>query len=229
VVNANTAAPALSVAAGATTVFVQESASIDCTGSQPFISATGSSVVSLVMNRAALTGTVAVATASGGGTLVVLEYNTSTVAPSLLTGALLFWDDVPPQLPQGAGTTILQVGGAGTFTGALQGFNGAPLKLAAGTSFSVAAGATLSATQIPTPVFVCTGTVGAGGETVVLPNVVGAHYFFDLTAVTLTGTLTFSAGSGATTAAVTAAEIAATGAKGVIVIVTASNQVCRFG
>jgi hypothetical protein len=127
---------------------------------------------------------------------------------------------------QGGGVTVTQVNAV--FTAGLKGASALPLFFAAGAPFSVAASFALSSAQQAFPSYACTGVVGAGGVTLTLPNTPGATYFFDLTAVTLTGTLTFSAGTGAQTAAVTAANLSATGQKGVIVQVSASNNVVLY-
>lgn len=73
-----------------------------------------------------------------------------------------------------------------------------------------------------------TGIVPGGGSTVTFPNQIGAAWDIDLSAVTLTGTLTMQAGSGAGGAcSITAAQLASTGAQGCRVACTAANKIVR--
>ncbi len=218
-----------SAATQAVNLYIDENVLLQSTSTGAFLSATHGVCIVVLNNSYMGDGTHTTILSASPAVVQVLQCGASEIdnAACSGTGLTLTWDVIPPFLPQGAGVTIEQYSGAGTFTNPLQGASALPLKLAVGTSFSVAAGATLSAAQQQFPVYVLTGIVPAGGETLILPNVIGSGWYFDLRGVTLTGTLTFSTGSG-TTDSVTAANLTATGQHGVIVMVTASHVVTRF-
>ena len=67
-----------------------------------------------------------------------------------------------------------------------------------GGAVNVAGNISLNAAQASTPIIQLTGTVGAGGVTLTVPNYIGAFWLLDFTNVTLTGTLTITTGSGTT-------------------------------
>lgn len=224
------AAPCIALAAGSLFLYVGLDTYLQSTTADAFLAVTGGSAVVLMEGAYMGDGVHATVTAASPGTCEVLAFSSEvdTAAVSGAGGAAtITWTDVPPFLPQGAGTVVTQYSGVGAFTNALQGQSALPLKLGVGTSFSVAAGATLSAAQQAFSSYSLTGVVPGGGESLTLPNIVGSIWFFDLRGVTLTGTLTFTTGSG-TTDAVTAANLTATGQHGVMVQVTASHVVSRL-
>ena len=95
-------------------------------------------------------------------------------------------------------------------------------------ALSTAANIALSAAQAATPVIQLNNTVGAGGITVTLPNIVGGIWYFDITGVTFGANgITFTTGSG-TSAVVSGTHGAAfqTSGKNLLtVVVVASNFV----
>lgn len=133
---------------------------------------------------------------------------------------------------QRGGTTLLDIGvtttSVLTFNALIQGSqsNSQPYGFQVQTAIGVASGATLTAAQYINPIIILTGTL-VSGQTVTLPNKVGAMWYFDLQGVTLGAqTLTFSTGSG-TTAAVVAATLVS-GQKGVMIGIAASNVVTLY-
>ena len=224
------AAACITTGAGECNLFIGEATQLVCSGAGPFVlvnnGVTGFCFTQIGPGGTLGNGANAVINVSVGNGANVLAYGHALVAANAVTGGgTVFWDTSPPGA-QGGGVTVTQVNAV--FTAGLKGASALPLFFAAGAPFSVAASFALSSAQQAFPSYACTGVVGAGGVTLTLPNTPGATYFFDLTAVTLTGTLTFSAGTGAQTAAVTAANLSATGQKGVIVQVSASNNVVRL-
>lgn len=214
-------------AAQETNIFVSEASQLQSTGAGAFLAVTnGFGVIGVVDASILGDGTHATMTNAAPGTAIVHAYGNSKVqaAATIGAGATVFWDTSLPGA-QGAGATATQT--IGQLTVGVVGASGLPVFFGAGTPFSVAVDASLTAAQEAFPTYHLTGTVPAAGSTLVVPNVIGAPFFLDLSAVTLTGTLTIQAGTGATKATVTAANLSATGQQGIIVQVTASNVVVR--
>ena len=113
--------------------------------------------------------------------------------------------------------------------GALVGYSAgaeAPVVLGSTTGVSAALSFALSTAQQSTPVIQLTGTVPGGGTTITVPNTVGAWWKFDVSAVTLTGNLTFTTGSG-TPAVVSAGDLGAN--KRLIDVVVSASNVVSWG
>jgi hypothetical protein len=96
------------------------------------------------------------------------------------------------------------------------------------TSISVATATyTLNSTQYQNPIMSLTGTAAGGGCVIIVPNTIGAIWYFDFSAATLTGNVTFTTSSGTTTAVVSSTII--TSGKLITVCVTSSHVVSATG
>ena len=214
-------------------ILVTGGSRLSCSGAGSFLSVTnGFSEVTVDGNSQIGDAVHAVVTATLPGAAQVFTGNGSARTGAIAgNGASVFWDVVAPQA-QGAGVTVAQ-SATGNWQNPLQGWPLAtpaanPLLYGVQPGASVALAFALTAAQYSQPVQVFTGVVPGGGTTVTFPSVVGAVWDIDLSQVTLTGTLTMQAGTGAGgTCAATAAHLAAIGSQGVRVACTAANKLVR--
>ena len=214
--------------ANGVSIFMQE-AKLAGTGAGPFI-ACPAGIAFISMSRGSILGdgvNAAIAQSAAGFPFVSALGDSSVTAGAVTGGGDVFWDLLPPGA-QGVGVTVAQEIGAGSFTNPLSGALSVPLSLAQTAPISLAAGHVLTAAEYVLPSIICNGILGAG-ETLTFPDLPGT-WDVDLSAVTLgVNTLTLQAGTGAGgTTSVTAAQLAATGAKGVRVQRTAANKLVRL-
>jgi hypothetical protein len=230
------AAPCLrcSGAAQEVNLYLEEDAFLICAAAGPFLAVTGGFGF-FDAHGGGVTigdGVHPVLTMAAPGALEVLAYGNTILEANAITGAgaIVFWDSFVPGA-QGAGVSVTQVGGAfyngiELAGGQVSGASGAPWQYAESAPISVAAGHVLTADEAANPILVLTGVLAAG-ETLTVPAAPGATWDIDLTGVTLGAhALTFSAGGA--TAAITAAQLAATGATGCRIGVVGVNTVTRF-
>jgi hypothetical protein len=241
------AVPLIEVGAGAETWIILSNSSIQVLGGTSYfidVNNTGFADVLVTLDSIIGDGTHAICNANTGPfNLFVLAFAVSTVQANAVVGAgaNVRSDDSSQVQAQGAGvtTSLLSLASRVAYTPANAGsWPTPPTTAAAGlddlagvvqktATYSVAAGHVLSNTDALAKLQIPTGVLG-GAETITLPNTIGAVWDFCLSQVTLgANTLTFSTGSG-TTAAITAAELASTGATGCRIAISASNRVERL-